>query len=347
MDQYIQELIQKEPRVNIPGFGAFLVAKDNASRILFNQYLNFDDGILSKYLIERKGITKEQADTEIADYSSNLKSRLDAGEQVSIGGIGKFIKETSGLIQFTADTDAPSQSGIVLDFEPTQEVTNEPVGEKTVILRSPIDETAEEPKPEEPKVEPEATKEPEQQQTTEQPTEEKTTVETASGGTTININNEQNNTSDDGNRKRTILIIVLIVFLFLIGAFICLFVINKDNCVYRLFCGEEEVVIPAPIVEPVDTTAVAEPDTIIAEPVVEETIHRYNIVVGTYKSENSAEARCEKLRARGFNDAFVTTYNDNYVAVIESHTSLVEAEKRQEYIVDNYRIESYITNGGE
>lgn len=339
MDQYIQELIQKEPRVNIPGFGAFLVAKDNANRILFNQYLNFDDGILSKYLVEKKAITKEQADAEIADYATNLKSRLDAGEEVSIGGIGKFIKETSGLIQFTADADAPSQSGIVLDFEPTQETNNEANSEKTLIRRSPIEESTSE----EQKVEPE------QQQNTEESKEDKTTEETttAIGGTTINITNEQNYTTDDGNRKRTILIIVLIVLLFLIGAFICLFIINKDNCVYRFFCGEEEVVIPAPIVEPVDTTTVAEPDTIIAEPVVEETVHRYNIVVGTYKSESSAEARCEKLREKGFSDAFVTTYKDNYVAVIESHTSLVEAEKRQEFIVDNYRIESYITNGGE
>ena len=347
MDQYIQALINSEPRVNIPGFGAFLVAKDKGGKILFNQYLNFDDGILSKYIVENKGITKEQADREIAEYVSNLKTRLDAGEEVSIGGIGKFIKESSGLIQFTVDADAPSQpSGIVLDFEPTQQSNNEQNNEQTVIRRSPVTDNAEEPKAEEPKEKTETAKEPEKQSYTK--SEEKTEEpKTAAGGTTININNEQNYTGDDGNRKRTILIIVLIVLLFLIGAFICLFIINKDNGVYRFFCGEEEVVIPAPIVEPVDTTTVVEPDTIIAEPEPVEVERRYDIIVGTYKTESAAEARCEKLRAKGFNDAFVSTFRGNYVAVIESHTSLVEAESRQEYIVDNYRIESYITNGGE
>ena len=153
--------------------------------------------------------------------------------------------------------------------------------------------------------------------------------------------------SEKSNKK--LIIILLIILLFIIGAILCLFVINKDNCVYNYFFGEKEeatevVVQPEPKVE--EAPAVEE------EPVQENTKaspfeKRYNIIVGTYKTESVAQARVTALKNKGFDHAFVGRYKGNYVAVIDSFDSLPEAEARQEQIVDNYRIENYITNSGE
>ena len=158
---------------------------------------------------------------------------------------------------------------------------------------------------------------------------------------------------EEDHSARNIFLIILIALLFLIGVVICLFVVNKDNCVYNFFFGEKEPVEQVEIV-PTDTiTTVAKPDTVVVAQPVEEPApqikrdKRYNIIVGTYKNEQIAQKRVDALKAKGFENASVGTFRGNYVAIIDSYNSLPEAEAKQEYIVDTYRIESYITNSGE
>lgn len=151
----------------------------------------------------------------------------------------------------------------------------------------------------------------------------------------------------ENKERRNWIVALIIAIIFLIGVILCLFVINKDNCVYNFFFGGEEVpqtvaVAPEPKPEP-EPEPEAEPNTNRASQFEK----RYNIIVATYKSESQAQAKVEALQAKGFDHAFVAVYRGNYVAVIDSHDSLPEAEARQEQIVDNYRIESYITNAGE
>lgn len=152
-------------------------------------------------------------------------------------------------------------------------------------------------------------------------------------------------------KKLTWLYIALIVLLFLVGVYICLFVVNKDNVIYNYFYGTEQVEEePEPVVVVKPEPKVEEPapePVAVAQPLEK----RYNIIVGSYNDEASANARVEKLKAKGFDQAFSIRRDINgktkYLAVIESHDSLPTAERRQEEIVDNYRIESWITNAGE
>lgn len=153
---------------------------------------------------------------------------------------------------------------------------------------------------------------------------------------------------DEDNKRRNIIIILIISLLFLLGVILCLFVFNKDNCVYNFFFGEKEVVEKVVPVKPVQETVVEEPDTVVAEPIKKiASDRRYNIIVGTYNNEAAAANRVKQLKAKGFENAVVGTFRDNYVAIIDSYDRLPDAEARQEYIVDTYRIESYITNSGE
>ncbi len=322
MNNVIANLIQTQTRVNIPSFGAFIVNRDGEkAEILFNQYLNFDDGVLSAAVIEQKGLSKEDADEQIAQYVEDLNRRLDSGETVSIEGVGSFVKD-GVRVEFTADDSAaaPVQAeeqepakedsdAITLDFEPTPTATS-----------------AEETESEEPKAAADYTE-----------------------TTTNTTNTTTNNYYYEEKPKRTLLWVLLIVLLLLIALVLCLFVFNKDNAVYRLFFPPEVEAVEQPAPVTVDTTAVVEPDTLAQKEAAEviTTERRYNIVVGTYDIKEVAQKRVDALRARGFDKAELATFRGKYVAVIESYSSLVEAESRQEYIVDTYRIESYITNGGE
>ena len=297
MDKYIQQLIQNNSRVNIPGFGALMTAGEGGG-LMFNQYLNFDDGLISGAIASAEGISEEEAKNRVSQYVENLKGVLASKSEVSINGIGTFRKD-GDVIEFIADSNAVNQDG----------------------ERAPIEV-----------IEPRATDD--------------------------NANTADNTTStssyyydeEEEKRKRTIIYVLLVVLLFLILAWVCLFVINKDNCVYRLFFGaetEQVEIVPEP--EPEPEPVVTEPEP---EPVVESTSpeKRYNIIVGSYNDESSAQARVARLKEKGFNDAFVLPMQikgvQKYLAVIDSSNSLVEAERRQEEIVDNYHIESWMTNSG-
>lgn len=325
MDKYIKSLIDTETRVNIPTFGAFLISNEGEKKVVFYPHINFDDGVLAEYVSKQNGCDLDTARRDIEQYVSQLRARLDGGEVVQISGVGSFRKENES-VSFTQDETAEVVSNgdyfdtmnISLDDE--EESSEESVSGESVESSSPV---------------------------------EPQNVEEEKEETTSNVEAPKTTYYDDSDKKKkTILIVCLIVLLFLIGAIVCLFVINKDNALYRAFFAEEEEVVevveePAPVVE--EPAPVVEAPAPVEEevPIANELEKRYNIVVGSYKLKSPAEKKVSSLKEKGFDKAFVGQRGDWYVAIIESHSSLVEAERRQEEIVDKYRIESWITNAGE
>lgn len=295
MDQYLQQLLSQQPRVIIPNLGAFISSPEGG--MMFNQYLNFDDNALTAYVAQNENISEDEARQRIADYSNQLKQRLDSGEKINIQGVGTLSKDGE-IYNFESDANAAETQSA----QPT-----------TTIDLS------------------EATKAP---------------TETSS------IANNNTFVYEEDHSSRNIIIIILIALLFIIGVILCLFVINKDNCVYNFFFGEKEVIEQVEVAAP-DTTQTIAPDTTTVVETPKEVApqiereKRYNIIVGTYKNEKVAQKRVEQLKAKGFENAIVGTFRGDYVAIIDSYDRLPDAEVRQEFIVDTYRIESYITNSGE
>ncbi len=302
MDQYIQQLLNQNQRVIVPGFGAFMSSTEGG--IVYNQFLNFDDGALSGMVAEKEGVSADEAKQKVQSFVDALKQQLDNGETVSLEGIGT-LKRNNESVEFTADSNA-STSGVNID-----------------IVQAVADASKSE-----------AASEPEVK--------------------VVPSSDYSYQYDDDEDRKRKKwLVVILIALLFLVCIFLCLFVINKDNCVYNFFFGEEETkveqVVAPTTVAPADTTTVedaapAEEDSHIVKIASDK---RYNIIVGTYNNEAAAANRVKQLKEKGFDNAAVGTFRDNYVAIIDSYDRLPDAEARQEYIVDTYRIESYITNSGE
>ena len=295
MDQYLQQLLSQQPRVIIPNLGAFISSPEGG--MMFNQYLNFDDNALTAYVAQNENISEDEARQRIADYSNQLKQRLDSGEKINIQGVGTLSKDGE-IYNFESDANAAETQSA----QPT-----------TTIDLS------------------EATKAP---------------TETSS------IANNNTFVYEEDHSSRNIIIIILIALLFIIGVILCLFVINKDNCVYNFFFGEKEAIEQVEVAAP-DTTQNIAPDTTTVVETPKEVApqidreKRYNIIVGTYKNEKVAQKRVEQLKAKGFENAIVGTFRGDYVAIIDSYDRLPDAEARQEFIVDTYRIESYITNSGE
>ena len=314
MDKYIQQLLTDNTRVIVPGFGAF-IRPQGEGELMFNQFLSFDDGMLSNKVKDAEGISSEEATQKINSYVAQVNEQLNEGKNVSIEGVGSFKKE-GDQIQFTSESNAAASN---------------------VVAATPVATPA----PEAPKAAPATTPAKETPRTS---------------ATTSSVMRDKY--GDDDNKK-TWIYIIAIVILFLLGVGICLFVVNKDNFVYNYFYGsnenvdteiidetieeEEESDVPAVEVAPAPAPAPAAKSQPFEK--------RYNIIVGSYNDEASAKARVEKLQAKGFSEAFVIQRaiqgRQKYLAVIESHESLPTAERRQEEIVDNYRIESWITNAGE
>lgn len=337
MDKYIKSLIERETRVIIPSFGAFLVLREEGMKIVFYAHINFDDGMLAEYIVSQKGCTIEEAKSEVSQYAKSLSERLDNGETVTLDGVGTLSKN-NGSIEFVQSDSAQSESYTESGYTSSIYLEESDDASESSSEETPTEES--EPEVKEPE------RVPEEPTTTTESEPVKESTEEPAPATTTYVYQEEN------NKKKTLLIVALIVLLFLIGAVVLLFFVNKDNALYRAFFAPEEEVVeiveePAPIVEEpapvVEEPAPAEESVVAANPLEK----RYNIVVGSYKVKSPAEKRVASLVEKGFENAFVGQRGDWYVAVIESHSSLVEAERRQEEIVDKYRIESWITNAGE
>jgi len=113
---YIQELLSKNNRVIVPGFGAFLVratskyksATDLSKKlndIYFSPFLKFNDELLVNYIIKKEDISKDEAIEKINDFTELIKSDIEKGESFEIKDFGVFAIE-EGKIQFTPATKA-------------------------------------------------------------------------------------------------------------------------------------------------------------------------------------------------------------------------------------------------
>lgn len=320
MDKYILELTENSNRINIPGFGAILVSRDNGRNILFNQFLNFNDGTLAGFVAKKREISEDEALKEIEEYVAGIKSKLDADGNYTILGIGTFTRSDDGSLNFVQidATDSDTESIDAAKAAPKSEVSaNE---EKEIVAaakREPvIDIVVDSPKVTKPAPKPVYVK-----------------------------SNESQPALEENGRGKTLVVIAIIILL-LLGCYLCLFVFCKNNFVYRYFYNDREIELVEPqqkdsvVTEPAVVEQPAEPE--ISKPAVAK--HGYNIIVGSYKTEAIAQARVKELIEKGFENSYQYQRGEWFVVSINTLPTLEEAERIQEHIVDTYRIESWIAN---
>ena len=195
MEKYLLQILESNNRVIIPEFGAFIIKQRNPLTIIFNEFLQYNDGILVDMVSKTEGIDRDAAKKKIDDFTAGLVSELEKTGQYPLKGIGVVMKGASGKISLEKEE---TKKASIKESKPTGTTVKKPVQvkeEKAAVaskkLEDKLDETIEidsekpkpietkkeEPKKEEPKKEepkpPEKTEEPKQPVLEKKPSEVK------------------------------------------------------------------------------------------------------------------------------------------------------------------------------
>lgn len=314
MDKYIKQLLSDDSRVIIPNFGCIQASRDESQLLIFNRYLNFDDGKLVNAIMADKDISEDDAKSLIASSVNDYNNALQNGQTVTINGVCTFYRDENGNIDILHPGDT------VPTPEPEPQATPEP--------------------------EPEPTPAPEPEPTTN------TNPSPAPTTRTIPSYLQKDNSHKPLIVTLIILLLLLIIWLLLFVFFKnnpvykLFFPPQKVEAPAPAPAPvpADTIKVEVPTPEPPKVEEPEPEPTTTAQPLKK----RYNIIVGSYRDEPAATKRVEDLHAKGFTDAFVATRRGHFVAVLAEFNSIAEAESMQEQAVESqYHIESWITNSGE
>ncbi|HEX2970290.1 MAG TPA: SPOR domain-containing protein [Bacteroidales bacterium] len=110
---HIRELLFGHDCVILPGFGGFIgnytparidkttgLFEPPVKKISFNRNLNHNDGLLVKKISLSSGMNYGDARNLVDEYVSDLRKKLEKGEQIVFEHIGTFVNNNEGNTQF-------------------------------------------------------------------------------------------------------------------------------------------------------------------------------------------------------------------------------------------------------
>jgi len=117
--KFITELLYGHDCVILPGFGGFIGNYTPAQidrstgtfyppvkQISFNRNLNHNDGLLAGKISESSGLNYGDARNLVGEFVEETRRRLQKGEKVLFEGIGSFINNHEGNVQFEPDRES-------------------------------------------------------------------------------------------------------------------------------------------------------------------------------------------------------------------------------------------------
>jgi nucleoid DNA-binding protein len=153
MNKLILNLLKENGRLIIPDFGALIVKQKAPFKVIFNEFLQYNDGALIAALSDQEKISQEEAAAKIKQLTAEFNKKLNAGEQIKLPKIGLLSKSQTGKITLS---DPPENE--IKKTEKENEGTNIPEENPEEKVKNDIEfEIQEEPEKEE-------TKETEQQE---------------------------------------------------------------------------------------------------------------------------------------------------------------------------------------
>ncbi len=275
MEKYLLQVLESNNRVIVPEFGAFIIKQKNPLNIIFNEFLQYNDGMLVDAISKNEGIDRDSAKKKIDEFIVKMNSALDKEGRFSLTGIGVVTKGTSGKISLEKEEPKKAGKKTIKTEETPEKQTAQPRETKKVAAKKPAeakDETIEmetrkpgdkeqkveektkisedvikpdkeaEKKEEKPKVQAPSERKPEQKisEKVEVKTEEKVIQEpprTTQPAYTTSAEYESN------KRGRTKLIVWLIIIIIVNGALIGYFFYSEE--ISALFTKKSDAVIEA------------------------------------------------------------------------------------------------------
>ncbi|KRP03667.1 MAG: hypothetical protein ABR95_07750 [Sphingobacteriales bacterium BACL12 MAG-120813-bin55] len=114
--KHITSLLNAHDCVIVPGLGGFLLQEQSArihpsafifqppsSKIIFNERLQQQDGLLERSISLEEGISKEQAKAIIDQFVYDLQFIVQKGEIVKLPGVGRLQRNEEAKLQFLPD----------------------------------------------------------------------------------------------------------------------------------------------------------------------------------------------------------------------------------------------------
>jgi nucleoid DNA-binding protein len=98
MIDYIVEILEHNNRVIIPELGAFIVKQRVPLLIIFNEFLQYNDGILVDIIAKKENIDCNEAKLKLDQFTNHIKSAINSGEYFAFDKLGDLVKTPSGKI---------------------------------------------------------------------------------------------------------------------------------------------------------------------------------------------------------------------------------------------------------
>jgi len=103
MEKYLSQILETNNRVIVPEFGAFIIKQKKPLIILFNEFLQYNDGVLVDTVAKSEGIDTTAAKQQIENFVSNVTSELDSNGSYLIPGIGVLVRSATGKISIESE----------------------------------------------------------------------------------------------------------------------------------------------------------------------------------------------------------------------------------------------------
>ena len=338
MEKYLQKLIKEHNRVIVPDFGAFIVSQGKELSIIFNGFLSFNDGLLIGHISNEEGIDTTAATEKVEEFVEHIKDSLERTGSFHIEELGTFLKDISGSLQFKQENREPFATEQIFDDIALESDDLLDISSTDDVSAIVIDEQV--------------------HATSFQSTDPLLTIETTNSQNISNINinitsNTEMHTENhdepqfEEEQKKTqkpfpIWLPILILILLAMG-FICYFLFFGNNT-FKFFKKKniaiEQVETPAPIIEtPIVETPVQEVP-VVQKPVVSGSQH--HIILGSFADEAKANQLVTNLQEKGHNQASVFERNSRFLVSVECHSSVGKALERQEKLLDELKMESWV-----
>jgi nucleoid DNA-binding protein len=109
MIQYLLQILENNNRVIIPEFGAFIIKHREPLTIVFNEFLQYNDGQLIDAIAKQEKIDRESAKEKLDEFVKSINDTLNKGKEFSLGQLGILTKNTAGRISLeeSGTTDQP------------------------------------------------------------------------------------------------------------------------------------------------------------------------------------------------------------------------------------------------
>jgi len=358
MEKYIIELLENNVRVVLPDLGAFIVKQRKPLKIIFNEFLKYNDGLLIEYTAKSDNSNKEEATKKVSDFVSSVKDKIAKNEEVALKSLGVLIKDQSGNITFSLESGAKvKESSALADDKKTTKTSQtkeekESTKKKTEEKAVSKTETKATPKAEEKKQA--ASVPPKPTPPTSPPKQEKPAAPpppaAAPQSSQPVYKSKYTRQPDDGEKKSTWLWLaaaVLAIIIVALTLFISKSSSDKKEKEVAVQQESQQVQEEAPelIEENQNDEEIAEPieePIQDVEPYVSQTGKRYHIIAGCFKVPRNAENYADFLRKKGYPAENLGVINGYHVVSFNSFPTKSEALRELEIIRSEYEAEAWL-----